>query len=750
MPPSGTSKPRIGFRSSLERDVYQIIKKLEAANDDRPFKTVPAIYDAIKRSNSSLSRQKKRPLEDAIDRALQLRKQEQDDSDDSEAAIDEPEPPKSGDERFLLNRQMTKLWNTDTGSRGASEMPATKKRRIQPDGDDKDDRTSGPETAVNGSIGGDALAPVNLDKSQTRKTHKPSRFQVEKPEQEVPLAGLGDIYRELLEDTWGLLRGSDLFESRKVSLSSGILLSGPSGTGKKSLVRNVAAKIGVPLVSLADCLRDPERIGKSLSEAVDTALSLAPSIIFIERIDKVMSRHGSSSHNEHHAKAVSEFAKQMERIRRSSGTDGHVLAVATTSRITDVDPSVLTFGLFEECIQMRVPDCAARHDILKVVTRRMRLSDDVDLTELANMTHGYVGTDLAAITTLAGKRLVRRAARLNNPVDTMLDLHTRFLDKDSADMSDPDASFFTRNIANPQTEDSITMEDFKAALKGFTPSLRKEGFTVIPSVTWKQVGALDEARKQLQSSIVGPIKNPDLYREFGLTRPAGVLLWGPPGCGKTLVAQAVANEAQASFILINGPELLNKYVGESERAVRELFQRARSSTPCILFFDEIDSIVPPRSNSSTESGARVVNALLTELDGAQDRTGIYVIGTTNRPEMIDEAMLRPGRLSVQLLVDLPTPRERVDILRTIYRTNHEKAPEDVLEELEAVALDARCSNFSGADLSGLHTKAAQRALDRCMANVGEARVITSADWEFALDNTRASVRDPASYRLRGP
>lgn len=749
MSPPDTPKPRIGFRSSLERDVYQIIKKLEAANDDRPFKTIPAIYDAIKRSNSSLSRQKKRPLEDAIDRAMQVRKQEQEESDDSEAAIDEPEPPKPGDERFLLNRQMTKLWGTDTASRSASEMPATKKRRIQADGDDKDGRTSGPETAVNGAVGGDALAPAKQEKSQAKKTQKPSRFQVEKPEQEVPLAGLGDIYRELLEDTWGLLRGSDLFESRKVSLSSGILLSGPSGTGKKSLVRNVAAKIGVPLVSLADCLRDPERIGKSLSEAVDTALSLAPSIIFIERIDKVMSRHGSSSHNEHHAKAVSEFAKQMERIRRSSGTDGHVLAMATTSRITDVDPSVLTFGLFDECIQMRMPDCAARHDILKVVTRRMKLSDDVDLAELANMTHGYVGTDLAAITTLAGKRLIRRAARQNNPVDTMLNLHTRLLDKDSADISDVDASFFTKNIANPPTADSITMEDFKAALKGFTPSLRKEGFTVIPSVTWKQVGALVEARRQLQSSIVGPIKNPDLYREFGLTRPAGVLLWGPPGCGKTLVAQAVANEAQASFILINGPELLNKYVGESERAVRELFQRARSSTPCILFFDEIDSIAPPRSNSSTESGARVVNALLTELDGAQDRTGIYVIGTTNRPEMIDEAMLRPGRLSVQLLVDLPTPRERVDILRTIYRTNHEKAPEDVLEKLEAVALDTRCSNFSGADLSGLHTKAAQRALDRCMADVAEARVITAADWEYALDNTRASVRDPDSYRLRG-
>lgn len=749
------SKLRLGFRSSLECDVYHIIRKLESAHDDEPFKSVPAAYDAIRRSNSSLSRQKKRPLEDAISRMLQMRKQEQQgDSDDSEAAVDEPPQAAAGDERFLLNRQMTRLWKPDVAARSSGDQPAAKKRRIQAGADAADaddDGASGPETGINGS--GTAAAPTSAKQytSQSRRPQKASRFTVEQPEQLVPLAGIGDAHRKLLGLARNLLRGSGLYEGRNLRQTPGILLSGPPGTGKTSLVKNVAAMLGVPLVSLAGCLEDPERMERSLSEAVNAAMSLAPSIVFVDRIDWYMSRPGSLRHSEHHMRAVSQFANQMKRMRGGPGRPGQVLAMATTSRVADVDPTVLEYGLLETTVQMRIPDCAARRDILEAITAKMELADDVDLAEIANMTHGYVGSDLVIITTLAGERLVDRIASAHDAGGAMLDLDGR---PGSTHEYGPDARssarssarpFFTRTIADPGTVAPLTMDDFKAAIQEFTPSLRKEGFTVIPSVTWDQVGALDAARKQLQTSIIGPIKRPELYRSFGLTRPAGVLLWGPPGCGKTLVAQAVANEAQASFILINGPELLNKYIGESERAVRELFQRARSSTPCILFFDEMDSIVPQRSSASTEAGARVVNALLTELDGARDRTGIYVIGTTNRPDLMDEAMLRPGRLSVQLLIDLPTPAERVEILRAIYRTRHEHAPDKALERLAVVALDARCTDFSGADLSGLHAKAAEHALERWMA-AGGLRVIADADWQHALDNARASVRDPASYR----
>ncbi|ODA77503.1 hypothetical protein RJ55_07132 [Drechmeria coniospora] len=746
LPKEGIPKPIRGFQSVLERDVYHIVRKLEAGNDDKPFKSVTVVYDAIKRSNSSLGRQKKRPLEDAIDRVLQIRKQErqQDQSDDSEAAIDEFEPTNPGDDRFLLNRQLTKLWKTSSASpRDASEQPAVKKRRIQSEDDDRHDRPAdadnGPSASTDAAVG-----PSKQDKPPTKRPPKSSRFRVEQPDRLRRLAGMDDVYGKLLRQTWHMLRPSGVDAQGHGRKTTGIVLSGPSGIGKRTLVHNLAASNRVPLVSLDACFEDAERMERSLSEAFDAAISLSPSIIFLDDIDQSMSAHGSSKHGEHHLRAVRIFKQQMERIAKSSQKRGHVLAMATTSKLADVDPDLLAYGLFEESVPLRVPDCAARRDILEAVTEGSPLSEDVDLTEIAKLTHGYVGADLAAITKLAWARAMEREHGADCPFDTTADIHAML----RRHLQAPDLTVFP-NLDSHQDGAlkalAITMDDLKAATQLFTPSLRKQGFTAIPSVTWDQVGAMEVARKQLQMSIIGPIKNPELYQKFGLTKPAGVVLYGPPGCGKTLVAQAVAREAQASFILINGPELLNKYVGESERAVRELFQRARSSRPCILFFDEIDSIVPPRSSSSTESGARVVNALLTELDGAQDRSGIYVIGTTNRVDMIDEAMLRPGRLSVQVLVDLPTPAERVEILRAIYRTNHSEVTEEALRSLAAVALDARCTNFSGADLNGLHTKAAEHAVERWLATGSEPPLVTQADWDHALDNTYASVKNPASY-----
>jgi len=731
---------RVGFRNNLERDVYQILNKL-----DTNFTTVSAAYDAIKRSNSSIARLKKRPLEDAIDRVLQIRKQEaqDDESDDSEAALDAPEPAKPQDERFLLNRQMTKLWKTNAKPADTpGDQPATKKRRLQSDVDGKDDRASGPDTPA-----GEVTTPgPKEDKAPLKKTQKPTRFTVEQGDSLSPVGGFDDVLRQLFKLTWHALLPLEMSPGSRVS---GLLISGPSGMGKKTAVKNLASGLDAALVVLDGCFDNPERMEKSLAEAFDTAISLAPSIVFIDDIDQHISRPGASTHSDHHSQARRYLAAQMRRLSGLQQT--RVLAVATTSRLVDVDPAIREYGLFEQTFQIRIPDCAARRDILEICTRHLSVANDVDLAALANITHAYVGADLAAVTRIAELRASDRHLSQSIPWPAFSQIQGRSnLELANGDLapSESETKFYVDEMSRGPV--TVTMEDFKAAIANFTPSLRKEGFTVIPSVTWDQVGAMEAARKQLQTSIIGPIKNPDLYRKFGLSRPAGVLLWGPPGCGKTLVAQAVANEAQASFILINGPELLNKYVGESERAVRELFQRARSSAPCILFFDEMDSIVPPRNNSSTDSGARVVNALLTELDGAQDRTGIYVIGTTNRPEMIDEAMLRPGRLSVQLLVDLPTPTERVDILRAVYRTNHEDATQEELDALAAVALDPRCANFSGADLSGLHTKAAENALHRWTeaASSGGPQTIDAADWQHALANTRASVRDPNSYRLR--
>lgn len=740
--PGGAGWPRVSLRSRLERDAYTVLKQLEASQGGNPFKSISTAYDAIQRSNSSLKRQKKRPLEDAIDRVILFRKQEVDDSSDSEAIIEELDPVKPDDDRFLLNRQMAKMWQQDSppGSGSAVEPPPAKKRRVQADGDEAGGNTSAVDTVGNAATSDGPSAQEKKDKAQTKKSQKPSRFTVQHFDDETPLGGLGSLYSDLLKQAYRLLRYANFYEENGWRRTPGILLSGPAAMGKRSLIRNVASKLSVPLVSLNGCLEDPERMERSMVEAFDAALAQSPSIVFIGEIDQYMSKSGSAHHNEHHSRAVRLFTQQMQRIKARTGDDGYVVAMATTANIADVDPAVLKTGLFETTKQLKIPDYDSRLDILRTVVRDIKLGDDVDLDDIARITHGFVAGELVLVTTLATDLAAQNLSEEEDSDIRMSELDTAVMGRDSEFLS------ITRTRMRPKAP--VSMENFTTAIKDFTPSLRKEGFTVIPNVTWDQVGALDKARKQLHMSIIGPIKRPKVYKEFGLKQTAGILLWGPPGCGKTLVAQAIANEANASFILINGPELLNKYVGESERAVRELFQRARSSTPCILFFDEIDSIVPPRANSSTDSGARVVNALLTELDGAQDRSGVYVIGTTNRPEMIDEAILRPGRLGVQLFIDLPTKPERVDILRAIYRTRHENPSPEAMEDLASVAQDIRCTNFSGADLSGLHAKAAESALERWMQDESSSKEMTSADWEFALANTRPSVKDPASYRLR--
>ncbi|KAH7146485.1 P-loop containing nucleoside triphosphate hydrolase protein [Dactylonectria macrodidyma] len=747
------SKRPVTLRSSLDRDVYQILKKLEDANDGRPFKGITPAYEAIKRSNSSLSRQKKRPLEDSIDRVLQFRKQELDESD-SEADLEEAEPVKPDDDRFLLNRQMTKHWHLEPAPQApnSSDGPIAKKRRLQVDGEE---RTGGNESSTSvpaltpapstGQAETDAIPAEKLKKTHPKKAQRSSRYKVEHPSNAQRLAGVSEIYDELLDHAFDILKRPELYIEEGWRQCPGILLSGPSGVGKKSLICSLVSDLEVPMVSLKGCLSDPERMERSLNDAIEEAMRLAPCIIFIEQLDLYVSNPGANSHSDHHQRMLLEIQQQMLRIQQEQPKDRPILAIATTSRIADVDPAALKLGFFEQTIEMKVPDLEARRDIFKVVTEGMKLAEDIDFVELARITHGFVGADIVNIGTLAPRVARRRIKQNEDSRRQTLSSEEQIPALEAMEIS----SEIVPSTVHGLPSHHVSLGDFKTAIEGFTPSLRKHGFTSIPSVTWSQVGALRDVREQLNMSIVGPIKFPDLYQSVGLNSPAGCLIWGPPGCGKTLVAQAIANEAQASFILINGPELLNKYVGESERAVRELFNRARSSAPCILFFDEMDSIVPKRDNASTESGTRVVNALLTELDGAQGRAGVYVIGTTNRPDMIDDAMLRPGRLSVKLFVDIPTADERVDILKAVYRTNHRDSSPEELANLDSIALDPRCDGFSGADLGGLHTKAGESALKRWFKGEtgGKSKPeIGKADWEYALASTRRSVPNPDTYR----
>nr|7SWL_A Chain A, Rix7 [Thermochaetoides thermophila]7SWL_B Chain B, Rix7 [Thermochaetoides thermophila]7SWL_C Chain C, Rix7 [Thermochaetoides thermophila]7SWL_D Chain D, Rix7 [Thermochaetoides thermophila]7SWL_E Chain E, Rix7 [Thermochaetoides thermophila]7SWL_F Chain F, Rix7 [Thermochaetoides thermophila] len=600
----------------------------------------------------------------------------------------------------------------------------------------------------------------------------------------LDIAGVDDTLQRLLKEVWFPLRGGEACEKMGYRYDNGVLLHGPSGCGKTTLAHAIAGSIGVAFIPVSA----PSVIGgtsgeseKNIRDVFDEAIRLAPCLIFLDQIDAIAGRRESANKGME-SRIVAEIMNGMDRIRQNTPLGKNVVVLAATNRPEFLDPAIRR--RFSVEIDMGMPSERAREQILRSLTRDLSLADDINFKELAKMTPGYVGSDLQYVVKAAVSESFQAnidsllaQARAKHPADHL------------ANVSQPQRDWLLleahrdEEVSWPSTK--ITMEQFRKAVSLVQPASKREGFSTIPDTTWSHVGALEDVRKKLEMSIIGPIKNPELFTRVGIKPAAGILLWGPPGCGKTLVAKAVANESKANFISIKGPELLNKYVGESERAVRQLFSRAKSSAPCILFFDQMDALVPRRDDSLSDASARVVNTLLTELDGVGDRSGIYVIGATNRPDMIDEAIRRPGRLGTSIYVGLPSAEDRVKILKTLYR-NTVKAPkkregtngEDVDmtdaaaeqqhqgttdADLEKVALDLRCTGFSGADLGNLMQAAAQACLERVYTQRQQKRkeggsvaeeeeiepVITMEDWEKALNEVKPSVKDPEKYMHSG-
>ncbi|KDQ59108.1 hypothetical protein JAAARDRAFT_33836 [Jaapia argillacea MUCL 33604] len=458
-----------------------------------------------------------------------------------------------------------------------------------------------------------------------------------------------------------------------------------------------------------------------------------------------------------------------------------VIVIGATNRPDSLDVALRRAGRFDHEICMGVPDEEGREKILRVLSQSLRLSGDFDFKALAKATPGYVGADLAALTGAAGIVAVKRMfgelvgggfggigveggvvgvggddmgnvvldgvhdddgvangvmgdEQVANGEDSMLvdppalPLTTLQSTSTPTPINPSTILSFLHAHPNPLTPHQlsplyITHPDFLSALSSIQPSSTREGFTTIPSTTYADIGALAHVREELNMAVVQPIRRPEVFRRVGVEAGCGVLMWGPPGCGKTLLAKAVANESRANFISVKGPELLNKYVGESERAVRQVFTRARASAPCVIFFDELDALVPRRDDSLSESSARVVNTLLTELDGLDSRKGVYVIAATNRPDMIDPAMCRPGRLDKLLYVDLPSPDERVEIFRTVSRkvpfarrAGEGTGERDVKKEVEELVRE-KCDGYSGADLASIVREAGVMALKRTLGRL---------------------------------
>ena len=562
-----------------------------------------------------------------------------------------------------------------------------------------------------------------------------------RPEQRYgDLGGMQDVLKTVRDVIEYPLQHPEVYLHLGVSAPRGVLLHGPPGVGKTLLAHAIAGQLGVYFRAVAA----PELVGSLSGESeqrlrsiFDDAAEHAPAILFIDEIDAIAPRRDSTQRGMER-RIVSQLLACMDGLSLEKTGGKPVIVMAATNRPDSIDTSLRRTGRFDREISLPIPDESARVEILKVLTRRMRIASTpeiaFDFLSIARSTPGYVGADLASLTKEAAACAINRAL-LSSPRTTTTTTTTTVsasLQPNSLETATEDVSARMAVVEDEEKEGiekpsppysaselehvSVIFADFEAATKIVQPSALREGFATVPSVTWDDVGALKDVGSELEMAIVQPLKRPEVFAALNLRVPAGVLLYGPPGCGKTLIAKAIANETSANFISVKGPELLDKYVGESERAVRQLFQRARASAPCIVFFDELDSLAPRRGGgegsggggSSGSSGVseRVVNQLLTEMDGLESRRDVFVIAATNRPDIIDPAMLRPGRLDKLLYVPLPTPLEREQILKT--QTRSTPLSSDVV--IATIAADERCNRFSGADLAALVREASVASL----------------------------------------
>ncbi len=484
------------------------------------------------------------------------------------------------------------------------------------------------------------------------------------------VGGLQDVLATLKELVEIPLKQPEVLDSLGLEPVRGVLLVGPPGTGKTLTARALAEQLDVRYFDIVG----PEIIGKYYGEAEARLRSLfaraarsAPCLIFIDDIDS-LAPDRAKTEGEVERRVVAQLLGLMDGFAKTPG----VVVLAATNRPDDLDPALRRPGRFDREVRFGIPDRKGRLEILRIHTRRMPFDDTVNLDVVADLAVGFVGADLKGLAQKAAYKALRRQGGGSN--------------------------------SEPKT---VNQEDFLAALKEVKPSVLRSVEVESPEVPWEAIGGLDQIKQILRESVEGALLYPELYRQAGAKAPRGILLWGPPGTGKTLLAKAVASQARANFISVKGPELLSRWVGASEQAVRELFAKARQASPCVVFIDEIDTLAPERGRNTGDSGVsdRVVGQLLTELDGLEPASGLLLIGATNRPDVLDPALLRSGRLDLQLKVDLPDRESRLAIL-TVH--NQERP----LLGVELSTWAERTEGWSGADLALLSNQAALEAVRR--------------------------------------
>ncbi len=516
------------------------------------------------------------------------------------------------------------------------------------------------------------------------------------------IGGLKEELQRVRETIELPLKHPELFDRLGIDPPKGVLLYGPPGTGKTLIAKAVANEAGANFYSI----QGPEIMSKYYGESeerlrqkFEEAEKNPPSVVFIDELDSIAPKREEVS-GEVERRVVAQLLTLMDGLK----TRGNLIVIAATNREDAVDPALRRPGRFDREIYIGVPDRKGRKEILQIHTRGMPLGEDFDLDYLANITHGFVGADLAALAREAAMKTLRRYLP---EIDLEKPIPADILEKMK-----------------------VTGDDFKNAFKEIEPSSLREVLIEIPLVTWDDVGGLEDAKRSLREIVELPLKNPEAFKRMGIKVPRGILLYGPPGTGKTLLAKAVANESEANYISIKGPEILSKWVGESEKAVREIFKKAKQASPSIVFFDEIDAIAPRRGmGGDSNVTERLVNQLLTSIDGLESMEGVVVLAATNRPDMLDPALMRAGRFDRLVMIHAPSRDARVQILKI-----HTKdMPLDSSVNLEDIA--DRTEGFVGADLESICREAGISALREDI----DAKIVTMAHFEKALEKARPSV-----------